>query len=116
MRSDETGLSHATRDPTAARTGSREPDLDGIKSKVLSLTSYLATSRRRDARQGREEGGRLDVMTDANSGKVKRIRRDQGVRIAACPGGRPNTDPIPAHVEILPPSETERVRRSIGSE
>jgi PPOX class probable F420-dependent enzyme len=61
------------------------------------------------------EGGRFLVMTDEHSGKVKRIRRNPFVRIAACSArGRPRTEPVPAHAEILPQSETERVKRLIA--
>jgi PPOX class probable F420-dependent enzyme len=92
------------------------PVLGGNGGKFLSLTSYR--------RNGNgvatpvwfvTEGGRLLVMTDEHSGKVKRIRRDPFVRIAACSVlGRPKMEPIPAHAEILPASETERVKRLIA--
>lgn len=91
-------------------------DADGIAGKFLSITSYK--------RNGTgvatpvwfvNEGGRYLVMTDEHSGKVKRIRRDPFVRIAACSArGREKTEPVPAHAEILPPSETERVKRLIA--
>jgi PPOX class probable F420-dependent enzyme len=61
------------------------------------------------------EGERYLVMTDEHSGKVKRIRRDPFVRIAACTArGRLKGEPIPAYADVLPPSETERVKRLIA--
>jgi uncharacterized protein len=93
-----------------------KPVPERIGGKFLSLTSYR--------RNGTgvptpvwfvTEGGRLLVMTDEHSGKVKRIRRDPFVRIAACSArGREKTEPIPAHAEILPPGETERIKRLIA--
>lgn len=92
---------------------SPRPEAPKIPGKFLSITSF------RHNGSGVAtpvwfvtEGGRFLVMTDARSGKVRRIRRDPFVRIAACSArGRPNTEPIPAYAEVLPPSETERVKR-----
>jgi PPOX class probable F420-dependent enzyme len=102
---------HETKVAEVAR--SLRTDATGIRGKFLSVTSY----RRNGSGVATPvwfvaEGGRLLVMTDPHSGKVKRIRRDPFVRIAACSArGRPKTDPIPAFAEVLPPSETERVKR-----
>jgi uncharacterized protein len=93
-----------------------EASFAGIGGKFLSITSY----RRNGAGVATPvwfvtEGGRLLVMTDEHSGKVKRIRRDPFVHIAACSArGREKTQPIPAHAEVLPPSETDRVKRLIA--
>lgn len=101
---------HETRAPEVA-SPARE-GVAGIGGKYLSITSY----RRNGTGVATPvwfvtEGGRLLVMTDARSGKVKRIRRDPFVRIAACSSrGRPKTEPTQAHAEVLPPSETERVK------
>lgn len=99
--------------PEAASPRTAVPAIGG---KFLSVTSY-----KRDGTGVATpvwfvtEGGRYLVMTDARSGKVKRIRRDPFVRIAACSArGRPKMEPVPAHAEILPPSETERVTRLIA--
>jgi PPOX class probable F420-dependent enzyme len=99
--------------PEAARPKTDVPHVGG---KFLSITSY-----RRDGSGVATpvwfvtEGGRFLVMTDEHSGKVKRIRRNPFVRIAECSArGRPRTEPVPAHAEILPPSETERVKRLIA--
>ena len=105
---------HETKLPQVAQPP--RTDLAAIRGKFLSVTSY----RRNGSGVATpvwfvEEGGRLLVMTDANSGKVKRIRRNPFARIAACSArGRLKTEPIPAHAEILPPGETERVTRLIA--
>lgn len=90
-------------------------DVAGIDGKYLSITSY-----RRDGSGVATpvwfvtEGERLLVMTAESSGKVKRIRRNPLVSVAACSArGRPKMDPIPGHVDILPSDETERVKRLI---
>ncbi|HET8526527.1 MAG TPA: PPOX class F420-dependent oxidoreductase [Actinomycetota bacterium] len=92
---------------------SPRPGASEIAGKFLSITSY----RRNGVGVATPvwfvtEGRRFLVMTDARSGKVKRIRRDPFVRIAGCTArGRPKTEPIPAYAELLPPSEAERVKR-----
>ena len=53
--------------------------------------------------------GRLLVVTDAASYKVKRIRRNPEVTIAPCSArGRLLAEPQPAHAEVLPDSELPR--------
>ena len=50
-----------------------------------------------------ELDGRLLVETDANSGKVKRIRHNPSLRIAVCSAsGRLRGTPVPATAELLP--------------
>ena len=102
---------HETKMPQVAQSPRTDPG--AIRGKFLSVTSY-----RRDGTGIATpvwfvtEGGRFLVMTDAHSGKVKRIQRDPFVRIAACTArGRPKMEPAPAYAEVLHPSETERVRR-----
>jgi hypothetical protein len=102
---------HETKLPQVSQ--SPRTDLAAIRGKFLSVTSY----RRNGTGVATPvwfvtEGGRLLVMTDTNSGKVKRIRRDPFVRIAACSArGRTKTEAIPAYAEVLPPGETEHVKR-----
>jgi PPOX class probable F420-dependent enzyme len=61
------------------------------------------------------EDDRLLVMTTGRSGKVKRIRRNPRIGIAACSArGRLRSEPVPARAEVLPPSEVERVERLMG--
>src|SRR5262245_6088783 len=105
---------HQTDRAPVPSPGSEAPTIAGT---VMSITSY-----RRDGSGVATpvwfvpEGGRLLVMTDEHSGKVKRIRRDPFVRIAACTArGRLKTESIPAYAEVLPATETERVKRLIAS-
>ena len=79
--------------------------------KYLSLTSF-----RRDGSGVAtpvwfaSDNGHLLVETDANSYKVKRIRRDAHVRIALCDArGRVRGEPVDADARILPEVERERV-------
>ena len=54
-----------------------------------------------------QQGGRLLVQTEADSGKVKRIRHNPQVLIAPCTAtGRLLADPVPARAELLPPSRS----------
>jgi uncharacterized protein len=84
--------------------------------KYLSLTSY-----RRDGTSVATpvwfvtDNGHLLVETDADSYKVKRIRRDPHVRIALCDArGRPRGEPVEAEAKILPDNERERVERLLA--
>ena len=87
-----------------------------IEGKYLSLTSF-----RRDGSAVATpvwfvaENGHLLVETDADSYKVKRIRRDAHVRIAACDArGRLRGEPVDAEARILPNSERERVEQLLA--
>jgi PPOX class probable F420-dependent enzyme len=80
-----------------------------IRGKYVSLVSF-----KRDGRPVATpmwfvvDGERLLVITDAHSAKVKRIRRNPEVTVAACkPNGRVTGEPIAARAQILPPSELE---------
>ena len=54
---------------------------------------------------------RLLVITDAQSAKVKRIRRNPEVRVASCgPDGRVTSERVAAQAEVLPPSDLERAQ------
>lgn len=56
------------------------------------------------------EAGRLLVETDAESYKVKRIRREPMVSVTLCSArGRLLENPVPARAEILPDDEIPRV-------
>ena len=57
------------------------------------------------------DGADLGVWTPTTSGKVKRIRRDGAVTIAACDfRGNPSSEAFPARARLLDAAETERVR------
>ena len=90
--------------------------MDGFDGKYLSLTSY-----RRDGSGVATpvwfvgDDGHLLVETDADSYKVKRIRRDPHVSIAVCDArGRLRGEPVDADARILPAEERERVERLLG--
>ena len=84
--------------------------------RYLSITSY-----KRDGRAVATpvwfvwRDGRLLVETDAASGKVKRIRRNPQVQVAACTAsGQLRGEQVSAMAEILPDSETGAVERLIA--
>ena len=87
-----------------------------FRGRYLSITSY-----KRDG-QGVvtpvwfvQRDGMLLVETDAASGKVKRIRRNPQVRVAACTAsGRLRGEQVPAVAEILPGSEIGAVEQLIA--
>lgn len=93
------------------------PDLHArFPGKYVSLTSY-----RRDGTGVATpvwfviEDGRLLVVTDPGSFKVKRIRRNPEVAIAPCTvSGGLRGEPRPARAELLPDGEIERVERLIA--
>jgi PPOX class probable F420-dependent enzyme len=105
--------SDAMQAQTSARDSERpEVDLNALfKGKYLSLTSF-----RRDGTGVATpvwfvaDGGRLLVLTGAESFKAKRIRRDSAVTIAPCSAaGRLRGEPVGARAEVLPASELSRV-------
>lgn len=86
------------------------------QGKYLSLTSY-----KRDGTPVATpvwfvaENGRLLVTTDAGSYKVKRIRRNPTVSIAACTAtGRLRGEPVEARAELLPDSEGRHVEELVA--
>jgi len=90
--------------------------MEHFPGKYLSLTSF-----RRDGSGVATpmwfvaDNGHLVVQTDADSNKVKRIRRDPHVRIAVCDArGRPRGEAVDAEARILPESERERVERLLA--
>lgn len=92
------------------------PAASMLRGRYLSITSY-----KRDGRGVATpvwfiwRDGRLLVETDAASGKVKRIRRNPHVRVAACTaGGRLRGEQVPAVAQILPDSEIGAVERLIA--
>jgi PPOX class probable F420-dependent enzyme len=88
-------------------------EMERFDGKYLSLTSF-----RRDGTGVAipvwfvSDNGHLLVETDADSYKVKRIRRDAHVRVAPCDArGRLHGEPVDADARILPEDERERVER-----
>lgn len=93
-----------------------ETEVPRIAGKYLSITSY-----RRDGTGVATpvwfatEDDQLLVMTAVGSGKVKRIRRNPLVTVAACSArGRLHGRPIAARAELLPSTAVERVKRLMG--
>jgi hypothetical protein len=87
-----------------------------IAGKYLLLTTF-----RKDGRAVpttiwfAEDGADLVVWTVADSGKVKRIRRDGAVTIAACDvRGTPRGAAIGAHARLLDAEGTRRTRELIA--
>ena len=91
----------------AGQPGRAEKLEERFSGKYLSLTSY-----KRDGTAVATpvwfvvDDGRLLVMTDPQSFKVKRIRRNPDVTIAPCTAtGRLRSDPVPGRAELLPDGE-----------
>lgn len=87
-----------------------------FRGRYLSITSY-----KRDGTSVAtpvwfvQQDGRLLAMTDAASGKVKRIRRNPAVRVAICTAsGRLRGPQLAGLAEILPDSEVSAVQQLIG--
>ena len=90
--------------------------MERFPGKYLSLTSF-----KRDGSDVAtpvwfvSDNGHLLVETDADSYKVKRIRRDAHVRVALCDArGRVRSEPVDADVRILSEHERERVERLLA--
>ncbi|SCG68094.1 PPOX class F420-dependent oxidoreductase [Micromonospora halophytica] len=57
------------------------------------------------------DGDTLAVWTAADTGKVKRIRRDGAVTVAPCDvRGRPHGAAVPGHAVLCGPQESHRIR------
>jgi PPOX class probable F420-dependent enzyme len=87
-----------------------------FRGKYLSITSF-----KRDGTGVStpvwfvQENGRLLVETEANSGKVMRIRRTAWVRVAPCTAtGRLHAEPVTGLAEFLPDSEIGRVKQMMA--
>jgi uncharacterized protein len=90
-----------------------EVSMQRFNGKYLSLTSF-----KRDGSAVStpvwfvSDNGHLLVETDADSYKVKRIRRDAHVLVAPCDArGRVRGEAVDADARILPEEERERVER-----
>jgi PPOX class probable F420-dependent enzyme len=87
------------------------------KEKYISLTTF-----RRDGRGVATpvwfalDGDRLVVMTMRTTGKVKRIRHNPQVTVAACTGsGKVKGPAIPATATILPPEAGAQADRLLST-
>ncbi|MCC5578581.1 PPOX class F420-dependent oxidoreductase [Microtetraspora sp. AC03309] len=60
------------------------------------------------------DGDALVVWTANDSGKVKRIRRNPDVTVAPCDmRGKLRGEPVAARAEVLPPEQSDHVRRLV---
>ena len=92
------------------------PTLTRFDGKYLSLTSF-----RRDGTGVAtpvwfvSDNDHLLVETDADSHKVRRIRRDAHVQLAVCDArGRVRGERVEGDARILPEAERERVERLLA--
>jgi PPOX class probable F420-dependent enzyme len=91
-------------------------EMEHFGGKYLSLTSF-----KRDGTGVAtpvwfvSDDGHLLVETDADSYKVKRVRRDAHVRVAVCDArGRVSGELVDADARILPEDDRERVERLLA--
>lgn len=96
-----------------ARRGQPRPAPPQFKGKYLSLTTF-----KRDGTGVATpvwfvaEAGKILVITDADSHKVRRIRRNPAVTVAQCTAsGRLRSSPVPARAQILPCHQAPRARQ-----
>jgi PPOX class probable F420-dependent enzyme len=62
-----------------------------------------------------EESGKLYVMTKSEMGKMKRIRNNPQVKVAACTiRGKVTGPELAATAQVLPPEEHARARQAIN--
>lgn len=104
----------------SARTGSLRrmatTTLDGLaEAKYVLLTTF-----RRDGRAvptpvwAVRDGDSLLVWTVADSGKVKRIRRNASVTVAPCTvGGQPLGEAVPGNASLTGPAQRDRRIRTL---
>ena len=102
---------------TSTRGRVDEHVFEAFHGKYLSVTSF-----RRDGTGVATpvwfvvDDGRLLIETDAESYKVKRIRRDPSVEVAICTGrGKLRGDPVRGRAEVLPDTATDRVTELIAT-
>ncbi len=99
----------------AARWRRREREAQQFRGRYLSITTF-----RRDGTPAAtpvwfaERDGRLLAVTDAASGKVKRIRHHPRVRVATCTAtGRVRGRPVSATAEMVTGPQADEAERLI---
>jgi len=97
----------------SARCGQPGPAPPQLKGKYLSLTTF-----KRDGTGMATpvwfvaEAGKILVVTDADSHKVRRIHQNPAVTVAECTAsGRLRSSPVPARARILPCHQAPRARQ-----
>ena len=91
--------------------------MERFDGKYLSLTTFKrdGTGVPTPVWFASDDDDHLLVETDADSYKVKRIRRDPHVRVALCDArGRLQGESVEADARILSEDERERVERLLG--
>ncbi len=88
---------------------------DVIQSKYVLLTTFTKDgSPKPTAIWGVPEGGKLLVITDDGSWKVRRIRNTRRVTLARSGSlGKPKSGPVEGIARVLPKSETRRVYNAV---
>ncbi|OBI50490.1 PPOX class F420-dependent oxidoreductase [Mycobacterium sp. E796] len=88
---------------------------DVIASKYLLLTTFTKDGRPKPAAVwGVPEGGKLLVITDDESWKVRRIRNTPRVTLARSTAlGKPKGEAVEGVARVLPKSETRRVYNAV---
>ncbi|MGX1809005.1 PPOX class F420-dependent oxidoreductase [Nocardia sp. NPDC055321] len=91
-------------------------DIDTVFSDLADRKYLLLTTFRRDGRAvptpvwAMRDGNALTVMSEADAGKVKRIRNGGRVTLAPCDWrGKPQGAEVPAFAELLPSDATSHV-------
>jgi PPOX class probable F420-dependent enzyme len=86
-------------------------------AKYLSLTTFRADGSRVATPVWLvRDGGRLRVITRSDSGKVKRLRRNDSVLVAPCDArGRLRGQQVPATAVLQSPAETAATERMVAS-
>jgi uncharacterized protein len=81
--------------------------------KYISLTTYRKTGVAvRTPVWFAEEDGRLQIFTNPNSGKIKRMRNNPAVSVAPCTiRGRVTGPEFPGRVRFLPPEQAAAARK-----
>ena len=96
-------------------------DVQGA-TRLLARSPYvLLTTFRRDGRLvptpvwvAPLDGGRLVLVTQDTTGKVKRVRREPRVLLAPCSvRGRPHGRPVDATAELLPEADVAAAERAL---
>ena len=88
---------------------------DIAKSRYVLLTTFTKDGRPKATPIWlAPNGGRLLAITEADSWKVKRIRNNPQVLVAACNlRGKPTSESVPAVAAVLDESDTADVHRAI---
>src|SRR5262249_47561257 len=89
---------------------------DIAKSRYVLLTTFTKDGRPKPTPIWlAPNDGRLLAVTDTDSWKVKRIRNNPQVSLAACNlRGKPTSEPVPAVAGVLDASDTAVAQRAIS--